>query len=284
LNGKEYPYTYLTHAEIIKGGNLVFEMGPEPSGWGKDISSRPQSKIDFPFVAVPYLTSGERVFKDSVKVGISSIQDSVKIYYTINGRDPRIIRKIYTSPLIIDKTSELKAVCYKNGVYSKVMISNFNRIPEGMSIKLNTAYSHQYSGGGAMGLIDGIKGTPNFHTDAWQGYEGNNLDAVINLGSVKNISSISTSFLQNTGSWIFYPAEIEYFVSADGKNFTKVYETKNKDDIKHSSPGVKDFSKKLEGIKAQYVRVFAKNVGVCPDWHVAAGGKAWLFVDEISVK
>ena len=135
-----------------------------------------------------------------------------------------------------------------------------------------------------MGLIDGVKGTSNFHTDAWQGYEGDNLDAVIDLGKIKNISSISASFLQNTGSWIFYPAEIEYYVSADSKNFTKVYETKNKDDIEHSNSGIKDFEKKLNGVSAQYIRVLAKNVGVCPDWHVAAGGKAWLFVDEISVK
>ncbi|MFZ0454051.1 MAG: GH92 family glycosyl hydrolase [Ignavibacteriaceae bacterium] len=284
LNGKEYPYTYITHAEIIKGGNLVFEMGPNPSDWGKDISSRPQSKIEFPFVAVPYLTSGERVFKDTVRVGISSIQEPAKIYYTINGRDPRIIHKVYTDPIIIDKTSQLKAVCYKDGIYSKVMMSSFNMIPEGVSIKLNTEYSHAYSGGGAMGLIDGVKGTSNFHTDAWQGYEGDNLDAVIDLGKIKKISSINASFLQNTGSWIFYPAEIDYYISTDGKNFTKVYETKNVDDIEHSSPGVKGFEKKLNEVKAQYIRVLAKNVGVCPDWHVAAGGKAWLFVDEISVK
>jgi len=25
-------------------------------------------------------------------------------------------------------------------------------------------------------------------------------------------------------------------------------------------------------------------VGVCPEWHKGAGGKAWLFVDEIFVE
>ena len=47
---------------------------------------------------------------------------------------------------------------------------------------------------------------------------------------------------------------------------------------------IKDFSKSLEGIEARFVKVFAKNIGVCPDWHVSAGGKAWIFVDEITVK
>jgi hypothetical protein len=37
-------------------------------------------------------------------------------------------------------------------------------------------------------------------------------------------------------------------------------------------------------VPARYVRVRAKNVGVCPAWHPGAGGKAWIFVDEIIVE
>ncbi len=284
LNGKDYPYSYITNSDVIRGGILVFEMGREPGNWGKELNSRPKSFIDWPFVAVPYLTSGERVFKDSVKVGISSIEDSVKIFFTTDSTDPKISKNIYSSPITITKTSELRAVCLRNGIYSKVITSSFNKIPEGMSIELKTEYSPSYSGGGPMGLIDGIKGTDNFHTDAWQGYEGKDLDAVIDLGKVKIISSITTSFLQSTGSWIFYPKEIDYYISQDGINFTKIYEIENRDDKENSSPGVKDFEKKLDRITARYVRVLARNIGVCPKWHIAAGGKAWLFADEISIK
>ena len=55
-------------------------------------------------------------------------------------------------------------------------------------------------------------------------------------------------------------------------------------DEKNSGAGVKNFDRTFDGIEARYVKVFAKNVGLCPDWHVAAGNKAWLFVDEISIK
>jgi hypothetical protein len=36
-------------------------------------------------------------------------------------------------------------------------------------------------------------------------------------------------------------------------------------------------------VLAQYVKVRAKNFGKLPDWHMGAGGEAFIFVDEITV-
>jgi hypothetical protein len=33
----------------------------------------------------------------------------------------------------------------------------------------------------------------------------------------------------------------------------------------------------------RYLRITAENQKVCPPWHPSAGGKAWLFMDEIIV-
>ena len=41
---------------------------------------------------------------------------------------------------------------------------------------------------------------------------------------------------------------------------------------------------KTQDLKARYIRVHAKNVAICPQWHKGAGNKAWLFVDEIIIK
>ena len=77
---------------------------------------------------------------------------------------------------------------------------------------------------------------------------------------------------------------IEYSVSTDGINFTKVYEAKNDVDENSINEDVKDFNAILDNIEARFVKVFAKNIGTCPPWHVGAGGKAWIFVDEITIK
>jgi hexosaminidase len=36
--------------------------------------------------------------------------------------------------------------------------------------------------------------------------------------------------------------------------------------------------------EARYVRFSARSIGTCPPWHPGAGGKAWLFVDELIVR
>ena len=35
---------------------------------------------------------------------------------------------------------------------------------------------------------------------------------------------------------------------------------------------------------ARYVRLQARGIGLCPAGHAGAGGKAWLFIDEIVVE
>ena len=32
------------------------------------------------------------------------------------------------------------------------------------------------------------------------------------------------------------------------------------------------------------IKIAAKSIGPCPDWHLGAGGESWLFLDEIDVK
>ena len=41
---------------------------------------------------------------------------------------------------------------------------------------------------------------------------------------------------------------------------------------------------RVDNVQARYVRVVAKNIGTIPDWHPGAGGKAWIFADEIIVE
>lgn len=43
LNGQDYPYSYLKHADLVKGGKLEFIMGPEPNKkFGSQESHRPR--------------------------------------------------------------------------------------------------------------------------------------------------------------------------------------------------------------------------------------------------
>jgi predicted alpha-1,2-mannosidase len=284
LNGKDYQYSYIKHEDLTAGGELVFEMGSSPSKWGAEEKYRPVSRIEEEIIPVPYFNSGSRTFLDSTSTSIASISDKDIIYYTTDGSDPVKSKKIYDAPIIVTETGEVKAVSMRDGIFSKVVTARFTKVSKDRKVTLGTEFSHSYPGGGALGLIDGIKGTPNFHTDPWQGYEGVDVNAVIDLGEVQKVNIISASFLQNVGSWIFYPEAVEYYISADGNDFTKIYETKNSISEKNYEDGIKSFEKRLNDQDVRYIKVIGKNMGTCPSWHPGAGGKAWIFIDEITIE
>ena len=133
-----------------------------------------------------------------------------------------------------------------------------------------------------MALIDFERGSEDFRTGAWQGYEGVDIDATVDLGEKQSITSLAGGFLQDEGSWIFFPVEVTFYLSDDGITFRNAGTIKN--DIPDNKEGaiLKDFSLKLE-TSARYVRMVAKNRGICPSWHPGAGNKAWIFADEIEI-
>ncbi|MDP6578134.1 MAG: sulfatase-like hydrolase/transferase [Candidatus Marinimicrobia bacterium] len=150
-------------------------------------------------------------------------------------------------------------------------------------VTIKNQYSEKYSAGGDNGVVNGIRGTIDFHDGNWQGYEGVDFEAIIDLGETSVLSEISSSFLQNQSAWIFFPTEVEFEISADGFDYRSVKRFQHKTEI---SPGheVIDFSHIFFQEKVRFVKVKAKNVTICPDWHPGAGGEAWIFVDEIVVK
>ena len=109
-------------------------------------------------------------------------------------------------------------------------------------------------------------------------------EASVDLGKIKEIDTIQARFLQSINSWIFLPQNVEFSISEDGIHFEKIAAFDNTAKLHQQEAFVEMNTAKTEGKKARYIRVFAKNLGICPVWHAGKGGKAWLFVDEIVVK
>ena len=150
-------------------------------------------------------------------------------------------------------------------------------------VTIKNQYSEKYSAGGDNGVVNGIRGTIDFHDGNWQGYEGVDFEAIIDLGETTVLSEISSSFLQNQSAWIFFPTEVEFEISTNGFDFSSVKRVHYKTKISPSHEVI-NFSHVFSQEKARFVKVKAKNVTICPDWHPGAGGEAWIFLDEIVVK
>lgn len=222
--------------------------------------------------------------KNIIKVKLKSGQKNADVFYTLDGSYPSENSNKYTSEIIIEKSKTLKAVSVKNKkALGEVVSQNFiYHKATGKKIELLNNYTEKYSGGGKTALIDGMRGTSSFNDGFWQGYEEIDFSGIIDLGKETEINTISAGFLQNNGSWIFLPQSVSFSSSKDGKSFTLLGEAKN--DISPKLPDIiqKDFSI-AKTVTARYIKVDAKSLGICPTWHPGAGGKAWLFMDEITI-
>ncbi len=222
-------------------------------------------------------------FADTMKVIIQSDTKGAKIYYTLEGGIPDEKSTLYNGEIKLTESTKIKAIAISNdNKRSLPVIASFNKAKH--SIKYKTLYDKKYPGTGNLALVDGVTGSINFSDGKWQGYNGSDLDAVIDLGEEKPINKISASFLSDVNSFIFLPVSVEYSISNDGKNFEKLGEIKNDISEKDLKAFVHSFDFFIKNISARFVHIKAKSIGICPKWHKGNGEKAWLFSDEIALE
>ncbi|CAN5334113.1 GH92 family glycosyl hydrolase [soil metagenome] len=290
LNNKKLSKGYFSINEIRKGGKIFFNMegGMEEAGKFETTDSQKESDNQYyplvPLVRFAHDTritdsKVSRTFTDKMIISLD-YHDGLKYFTSINGRpfvEQTVLFQIDSSSVIRSFSKNEKGIC------SDTVEFHYLKIPGGRSIKLNTQYANQYSAGGNEALIDGIYGGENFRTGEWQGYEGKDIDAVVDLGSVKDVSLIGLSCLQDQNSWIFMPSYVSFYASTDGKNFKEIETKSSLVERTFLAVSVNEF-RTQKPVKARYIKVFAKNGGPCPDWHVGRGNPSWIFADEITIK
>jgi hypothetical protein len=207
------------------------------------------------------------------------------IHYTLDGSKPNLQSPVYNNPLAIKSSSVLKMFAF-NPVKgrSPVITAHFHRIDHERSISIQSQYSTQYTGGGDRALIDGLRGGKDFRNGFWQGYQGQDFTAVVDLGRIRDVYKIGAGFLQDIGSWIWMPVSVRFSVSSDSLQFHEIAVFYN--DVPEDLYGSiqKDFVRYFLDLKTRYILVEAEYYGTLPEWHVGAGGQAWIFIDEIMVK
>lgn len=103
------------------------------------------------------------------------------------------------------------------------------------------------------------------------------------IRSAAEIHSISATFLQDNNAWIWIPERADFFVSINGRDFAPVGTVERKADPRTGGVILENFACGFSPRPVRYVKVKTKSVLRCPPWHKGAGGKAWLFIDEIVI-
>ncbi|MDQ4120556.1 MAG: GH92 family glycosyl hydrolase [Acidobacteriota bacterium] len=283
LNGKPHTKAFITHDEIMRGGSLEFEMVNTPVK--NAFSEMPISAIEREFTDVPLIEAGERVFKDKTEIRLKSVTPNALIYFTTDGSIPDAKSARYQNAFSIDRTTTIKAVAMnEKGLKSLVAEAVVRKKTNDWTVKIFSKYSSQYTGGGDEGLIDGIRGTTNFAAGAWQGYQGQDFVAVIDLQRETEIKSVGSGFLQVARSWIWMPTRIEFEASNDGTNYRPIATIRTDLAPENMENIVRDYRTEIAPTRARFVRVTARNLGKIPTWHPGAGNNAYIFVDEIFIR
>jgi predicted alpha-1,2-mannosidase len=249
------------------------------------------------YLKAPLILSNARNFKDSLQLTIKTFNDYYSKIYLIKSKgDTSIVVKEKANDLnlTINQATNVLVKSYNDCAVredgkgcrdSSYAFASFYKIPNNWTVKLNCKYNKQYTAGGDAGIIDGLAGYKDWRKGGWQGYQSQDFEAVVDLQAKKEISEISSNYLQDSRSWILLPKEVEYFVSNDGINFKSVGIVHHNLAWNTEETFTKNFIYQLpKKVKARYIKIVAKNYGVLPEGHQGAGGDAFIFVDEIEVK
>lgn len=224
-------------------------------------------------------TNNQVAFKLMTEAGTSEIR------YTLDGNEPTHSSPLYQKPITLERTATLKARSFKRdlvlGSPTTVMTIAVHQAA-GKKVILAAPPAAQFDHV-SLALTDCIRGRADQIGKSWLGFEGD-FEAVIDLGNMLPIHTVTTSFLEATDDHIFLPQQIDLFTSADGASFRRL-KTVIPEQRGVPVRKVNEITFQISEHTARFLKIRAKNLGLVPSWHqFDPGTKAWLFVDEILVE
>lgn len=204
------------------------------------------------------------------------------IRYTLDGAEPTAESAIYTEPVKVSDVRVVKARVFGPDGRSYGITEQQVAAHKALGAKVTYLKPYtKYTGGGDGALTDGRVAMLRFTDPAWQGFLGNDMEAVIDLGALTPIGRITSQYLHSKSDWIMPPVAVEYLVSTDGTAYESlgvVELGEAKDEPVHKVPVTKDGVDRT----ARFIKVIARGHGKMPAWH--SRDDAWMFCDEVIVE
>jgi hexosaminidase len=184
----------------------------------------------------------------------------------------------YTSPILFNETTVLKASLFENDQPVGKTLADTIIFHKAVADKVSylTPYSQNYKGD-AFTMVNTIRGSKNFRDGQWQAWLVNDMELVIDLEKEQSIEQVTIGTLESQGSGVNFPTQIKVLVSNDGMTYKEVGKVMRPYAVNVSSE-LKDFKINFEKRNARFVKIIAYNLKKNPK-----GEDSWLFVDEVLV-
>ncbi|MEG1736973.1 MAG: family 20 glycosylhydrolase [Odoribacter sp.] len=204
--------------------------------------------------------------KQQMKVWFDTERYRPEIRYRLNDGE----EQVYTKPFYVKDSAVVRAAVYDEGGKGgeSMMRVDYHR-GIGHKVAYRTRYSGAYPASKEVTLTDGFRGGLTYSDGRWQGFL-TNVDVVVDMGRVCDLSYVSAGFMQLIGPGVYLPDYVAVSVSEDGKDFREVARVKNEVAVDKKELVIKDFTMSFQG-RGRYVRLFAKK------------HSGFQFVDEIVI-
>lgn len=210
--------------------------------------------------------------------------DGADIHYTLDGTEPSVASAKYTQALKIDKPSHLRAVVVRPTGNSRIFDEKIEFNKASMKpITMLQPINKQYEFEGAITLVDGLRGNGNYRTGRWIAFYQGDMEAVIDLVEMTEISKAQIQTCVAQGDWVLDVRSFSVAVSQDGKTYNEVASAEYPAMIEGSKNGVYVHELSFDPIKTRYVKIIAKPEHSMPSWHGGKGKAAFMFIDDISL-
>lgn len=224
--------------------------------------------------------------KDGVAIVELKTFDNAPVHYTLDNSEPTSKSPLYTEPLSINQTTTIKARAIRNeragNITEETLMYNLATMHP---ITLKCESDEKFTYKGANLLVDGLLGDDNYRSGRYIGIYGQNFNAVVDLESIKEISSVSIGTYLMPGDHIFGLTGLDVYGSEDGKIFFKIAS----ETIPVLEKDCKNNVQKRDTVnfnktKVRYVQVIGRNTPSIPKWHPGTGKQTYLFLDEITIQ
>lgn len=189
----------------------------------------------------------------------------------------------YVGPLAITNSATYIAKSTKNGAQlGQNLIQSFIITKAtGKKVTIATPTADNRAGnGGIFGLVNGARSDKGINSDEWLGWQGPDMEAVIDLGKTQSVSTVNLHILDQQPSWVYPPQYVEVLGSADGSTYQSLGKTS---EVVKEDNNMASITIPFTATNARFIKVVAKNHGIIGEGKPGSGSKAWLFVDEIGV-
>ena len=163
LNGKVLNNFWIYHSELVKGGELVLEMGSVPNKEWAINSTIPQADDVAPIVTTPYVMTDNKLFIGKTQISLACDTDSSDIYYTLDGSEPTVKSRLYKQAFQIDKTTTVKMQAFvedRVSLPAEAIFEKAKLLKSKKNVNVNPGLKYDYYTGSFFSVHDYLELKP----------------------------------------------------------------------------------------------------------------------------